>query len=161
MSIIHEVATMTAKGQITVPKPIRQALGADLGTKVAFELLENGRVAPSSAAPTMSMKTRPSGRSSTCSPATSKPADTCKGSPTTSLKSCSNLPNASEIFNDLAVVFDGQYFAQIRRYYDELSDLTAAQESAEGIVGRAVGKASEALQGRKAEQQIGRAGNDG
>ena len=40
-------------------------------------------------------------------------------------------------------------------------DLTAAQESAEGIVGPAVGKASEALQGRKAEQQIGRAGNDG
>ena len=28
----------------------------------------------------------------------------------------------SEILNDLAVVFDGQYFAQIRRYYDELSE---------------------------------------
>jgi hypothetical protein len=41
------------------------------------------------------------------------------------------------------------------------SALTAAQESAEGIVGQAVGKASEALQGRKAEQRIGRAGNDG
>ena len=40
-------------------------------------------------------------------------------------------------------------------------DLTAAQESADGIVGQAVGKASEALQGRKAEQRIGRAGNDG
>ena len=40
-------------------------------------------------------------------------------------------------------------------------DLTAAQESAEGIVGRAVGEAIEALQCRKAEQQIGRAGNDG
>ena len=40
-------------------------------------------------------------------------------------------------------------------------DPTAAQESAEGIVGQAVGKASEALQGRKAEQQIGQAGNDG
>lgn len=39
-------------------------------------------------------------------------------------------------------------------------DLTAAQESAEGIVGQAVGKASEALQSRKAEQRIGRAGND-
>ena len=35
------------------------------------------------------------------------------------------------------------------------------QKSAEGIVGQAVGKASEALQGRKAEQQIGRAGNEG
>ena len=27
-----------------------------------------------------------------------------------------------EILNDLAVVFDSQYFAQIRRYYDELSE---------------------------------------
>jgi hypothetical protein len=40
-------------------------------------------------------------------------------------------------------------------------DLTAAQESADGIVGHAVGKASEALHSRKAEQQIGRAGNGG
>ena len=39
--------------------------------------------------------------------------------------------------------------------------LTALQKSAEGIVTRVVGKASEALQGRKAEQRIGRAGNDG
>src|SRR6476660_83080 len=39
--------------------------------------------------------------------------------------------------------------------------LTAGQKSAEGILGQAVGKASEALQGRKAEQQIGQAGNDG
>ena len=49
MSIIHKVATMTAKGQITVPKPIRQALGADTGTKVAFELHENGQVVVSRA----------------------------------------------------------------------------------------------------------------
>jgi hypothetical protein len=34
-------------------------------------------------------------------------------------------------------------------------DLTAVQKSAEGKVGRAVGKASEALRGRKAEEQIG------
>ena len=40
-------------------------------------------------------------------------------------------------------------------------DLIAAQKSADGIVGQAVGEASEALQSRKAEQQIGRAGNDG
>ena len=39
-------------------------------------------------------------------------------------------------------------------------DLTVTQESAEGIVGPAVGKASEALQGRKAEQEIGQAGNE-
>jgi len=49
MPIIHEVATMTAKGQITMPKPIRQALGADTGTRVAFELHENGQVVVSRA----------------------------------------------------------------------------------------------------------------
>ena len=49
MSIIHEVATMTAKGQITVPKPIRQALGVDAGTKVTFELHEDGQVSVSRA----------------------------------------------------------------------------------------------------------------
>ncbi len=49
MSIIHEIATMTAKGQITLPKAIRQALGVDIGTKVAFELHENGRVVVSRA----------------------------------------------------------------------------------------------------------------
>ena len=39
--------------------------------------------------------------------------------------------------------------------------LTAEQKSAEGILGQAVGKANEALQSRKAEKQIGRAGNEG
>ena len=38
MPAIHEVATITSKGQITLPKPIRQALGVDYGGKVAFEL---------------------------------------------------------------------------------------------------------------------------
>ena len=37
MSAIHEVATITSKGQITLPKPIRQALGVDAGSKVAFD----------------------------------------------------------------------------------------------------------------------------
>ena len=36
-------------------------------------------------------------------------------------------------------------------------DLIAAQKSADGIVGQAAGKAREALQCRKAEQQIGQA----
>ena len=40
-------------------------------------------------------------------------------------------------------------------------NLTARQKSAEGVVGHVVGKASEALQSRKAEQPIGRAGNGG
>ena len=39
MSTIHEIATLTSKGQITLPKPIRQALGVDFGGKVAFDLL--------------------------------------------------------------------------------------------------------------------------
>jgi hypothetical protein len=39
--------------------------------------------------------------------------------------------------------------------------LTVGQKSAEGALGQAVGKASEALQCRKVEKQIGGAGNDG
>ncbi|MFT4099652.1 MAG: type II toxin-antitoxin system PrlF family antitoxin [Burkholderiaceae bacterium] len=38
MRVIHEVATLTSKGQITLPKSIRQALGVDTGGKVAFDL---------------------------------------------------------------------------------------------------------------------------
>ncbi|MBZ0087649.1 MAG: type II toxin-antitoxin system PrlF family antitoxin [Thermomonas sp.] len=49
MSSIHELATITAKGQITLPKPIRQALGVDVGGKVAFELRKNGQVVVSRA----------------------------------------------------------------------------------------------------------------
>ena len=49
MSIVHEVATMTAKGQITLPKAIRQALGVDVGARVAFELHEDGQVVVSRA----------------------------------------------------------------------------------------------------------------
>ena len=40
-------------------------------------------------------------------------------------------------------------------------NLTARQKAAEGIVSHVVGKAREALQCRKAERQIGRAGNGG
>ncbi len=43
MPNIHEVATLTSKGQITLPKPIRQALGVDAGGKVAFDFAD-GRV---------------------------------------------------------------------------------------------------------------------
>lgn len=37
MPQIHAVATITTKGQITLPKPIRQALGVGSGSKVAFD----------------------------------------------------------------------------------------------------------------------------
>ena len=43
MITIHEVATLTSKGQITLPKPIRQALNVDFGGKLAFDL-EGDRV---------------------------------------------------------------------------------------------------------------------
>ena len=49
MSIMQEVATMTAKGQITLPKSVRQALGVDVGAKVAFELHEDGQIVVSRA----------------------------------------------------------------------------------------------------------------
>ena len=38
MPAIHEVAAITSKGQITLPKSIRQVLGVDYGGKVAFDL---------------------------------------------------------------------------------------------------------------------------
>jgi antitoxin PrlF len=38
MAHLHEVATITSKGQITLPKPIRQALGLEVGGKIAFDL---------------------------------------------------------------------------------------------------------------------------
>lgn len=38
MPEIREIATVTSKGQITLPKPIRQALGVSVGGQVAFDL---------------------------------------------------------------------------------------------------------------------------
>lgn len=40
---IEETSTITAKGQTTVPKPVRQALGVDYGGKIVFRV-ENGKV---------------------------------------------------------------------------------------------------------------------
>lgn len=41
--IIEETSTITAKGQTTVPKAVRQALGVDYGGKIAYRI-EGGRV---------------------------------------------------------------------------------------------------------------------
>ena len=37
MTVIHEVATLTSKGQVTLPKSIRKALRLDAGSKIAFD----------------------------------------------------------------------------------------------------------------------------
>ncbi|GHU15507.1 AbrB family transcriptional regulator [Betaproteobacteria bacterium] len=50
MSTLHELATITSKGQITLPKPIRQMLGVGVGDQVAFDLRENGDIVVSQAA---------------------------------------------------------------------------------------------------------------
>ena len=42
MSEIHEIATITSRGQITVPKPIRLVLGVGAGSKIAFDLRHGG-----------------------------------------------------------------------------------------------------------------------
>lgn len=44
MSNVRETATITSKGQITLPKAVRQLLGVDAGDKVVFELREDGQV---------------------------------------------------------------------------------------------------------------------
>lgn len=36
-------ATVTSKGQVTIPKPIRDRLGIKAGTKVAFAIDKDGR----------------------------------------------------------------------------------------------------------------------
>jgi AbrB family looped-hinge helix DNA binding protein len=38
-------ATVTAKGQITIPKAVREALGVKPGSKVDFKPLEDGHIA--------------------------------------------------------------------------------------------------------------------
>ncbi|MCP5854219.1 type II toxin-antitoxin system PrlF family antitoxin, partial [Klebsiella pneumoniae] len=38
MPAIHEVATLTSKGQVTLPKAVRQLLGLNTGAKVAFDV---------------------------------------------------------------------------------------------------------------------------
>ena len=53
------------------------------------------------------------------------------------------------------------YVVSPRRLRPSGDGLTAAQKSAEGVAGPDVGEARDALQSRKAEQQIGRSGNDG
>jgi antitoxin PrlF len=42
-AIIEEISTITAKGQTTVPKAVRQVLGIDYGGRIAYRI-ENGRV---------------------------------------------------------------------------------------------------------------------
>jgi antitoxin PrlF len=42
-TIIEETSKITAKGQTTVPKAVRQALGVDYGGKIAYSI-EKGRV---------------------------------------------------------------------------------------------------------------------
>lgn len=37
-------AKLTSKGQITVPKEIREALGVDVGDRLAFRICEDGTV---------------------------------------------------------------------------------------------------------------------
>jgi len=38
MPDIHEIATLTSKGQVTLPKSVRQLLGIDTGGKIAFDV---------------------------------------------------------------------------------------------------------------------------
>jgi antitoxin PrlF len=42
MTVIVEESTITAKGQTTVPKAVRQALGVDSGDRIAFRIDERG-----------------------------------------------------------------------------------------------------------------------
>ena len=41
MASIHETATLTSKGQITLPKSVRQVLGVETGSKLTFEVRDD------------------------------------------------------------------------------------------------------------------------
>ncbi len=65
MPAIHEIATLTSKGQVTLPKSVRQILGVDKGGKIAFDVRGGG--GKSWSAPQKPLtKTLPSVRSWVC-----------------------------------------------------------------------------------------------
>ncbi len=41
-TLLEETSTITAKGQTTIPKSVRQALGVDYGGRIAFRVDERG-----------------------------------------------------------------------------------------------------------------------
>src|SRR3546814_15214757 len=41
-ALFEEVSTITAKGQTTIPKSVRRALGVDYGGKITFRVDEHG-----------------------------------------------------------------------------------------------------------------------
>lgn len=41
-AVLEETSTITAKGQTTIPKSVRQALGVDYGGKITFRVDERG-----------------------------------------------------------------------------------------------------------------------
>jgi antitoxin PrlF len=43
-ALTRKVSTITQKGQTTIPKPVREALGLDFGGRIAFYIDENRRV---------------------------------------------------------------------------------------------------------------------
>lgn len=50
MPVVEEICTITAKGQTTVPKAVRQALGVGYGGRIAFRV-EDGNVTVSALMP--------------------------------------------------------------------------------------------------------------
>jgi AbrB family looped-hinge helix DNA binding protein len=76
MPAIHEVAAITSKGQITLPKPIRQALGVDYGGKVEFDLRGTQNIVTRADEPPF-MRIKPSAHFWHCWKKTSARASTC------------------------------------------------------------------------------------
>lgn len=50
---------VTSKGQVTIPKPVRERLGITPGTEVEFELTENGDIQLVRAGPKRPLKKSP------------------------------------------------------------------------------------------------------
>ncbi len=62
MPVVEEVCTITAKGQTTVPKAVRQALGVGYGGRIAFRVT-SGAASPCTRCRRRRLQTRPWRRS--------------------------------------------------------------------------------------------------
>jgi len=54
--MIHEVSTLSARGQVTIPKTVREAMGVDAGARLSFEVLDDRRVVLTPAPTTARMR---------------------------------------------------------------------------------------------------------
>jgi len=43
-AILHETAVVSSRGQVVLPKPLREAIGVHAGNEIVFSLYDNGEI---------------------------------------------------------------------------------------------------------------------